>query len=288
MSQRGRVTLLVLWLLVLAGLGWMVSQRLKVSTDLRSFMPAPTTADQRLLMAQVGDGAGSRLLLLAISGQPDAKLAALSQGLVAALKKDPRYSQVLNGGFDLGALDPKLLPYRYLLSPTLDTQPLDEAYLADQLQQRLDDLSSPGASLLKDLLPRDPTLEVLKLAERWTPPRSPELREGVMVFAAARGAAGGADRRRRFRSRRAGQGHWRHRAGVSCLARQRRRASGPQRARLLQHGDRRADAASGRVDRAYFHRGFYRAAAAGLSQRELAAVGHATDRQRGPWPASRR
>jgi predicted exporter len=157
MSQRGRITLLVLWLLVLAGLGWMVSQRLKVSTDLRSFMPAPTTADQRLLMAQVGDGAGSRLLLLAISGQPDAKLAALSQGLVAALKKDPRYSQVLNGGFDLGALDPKLLPYRYLLSPTLDTQPLDEAYLADQLQQRLDDLSSPGASLLKDLLPRDPT-----------------------------------------------------------------------------------------------------------------------------------
>jgi len=179
MGQRGRITLLVLWLLVLAGLGWMVSQRLKVSTDLRSFMPAPTTPDQRLLMEQVGEGPGSRLLLLAISGQSDARLASLSQGLVAALKKDPRYGQVLNGGFDLGALDPKLLPYRYLLSPTLDTQPLDEAYLADQLQQRLDDLSSPGASLLKDLLPRDPTLEVLKLAERWAPPKSPELREGV-------------------------------------------------------------------------------------------------------------
>jgi len=179
MGQRGRITLLVLWLLVLAGLGWMVSQRLKVSTDLRSFMPAPTTPDQRLLMEQVGEGPGSRLLLLAISGQSDAKLASLSQGLVGALKKDPRYGQVLNGGFDLGALDPKLLPYRYLLSPTLDTQPLDEAYLADQLQQRLDDLSSPGAGLLKDLLPRDPTLEVLKLAERWAPPKSPELREGV-------------------------------------------------------------------------------------------------------------
>lgn len=201
MRRGGRATLLVLWLLALAGLGWMVAQRLKISTDLRSFMPAPTTPDQRLLMEQVGEGPGSRLLLLAISArcptpaahtptaatpcaslpadQRDAALAGLSQGLAAALQKDPRYSQVINGSFDLGALDPGLLPYRFLLSPTLDTQPLDEAYLADQLQQRLDDLSSPAASLLKGLLPRDPTLEVLKLAQLWAPAKSPEVREGV-------------------------------------------------------------------------------------------------------------
>jgi predicted exporter len=179
MRRGGRAILLLVWLLVLAGLGWIVSQRLKVSTDLRSFMPAPTTPDQRLLMEQVGEGPGSRLLLLTISGKPDAQLAALSQGLLHALHGDPRYSQMINGGFDLGALDPKLLPYRYLLSPTLDTQPLDESFLADQLQQRLDDLSSPAASMLKDLLPRDPTLEMLKLAERWAPAKSPEIREGV-------------------------------------------------------------------------------------------------------------
>ncbi|HWX66001.1 MAG TPA: MMPL family transporter [Rhodanobacter sp.] len=179
MRRVARATLLIAWLLALAGLGWMVSQCLKISTDLRSFMPAPTTPDQRLLMEQVGEGPGSRLLLLSISGSSDEQLAALSQGLVAALKKDPRYSQALNGSFDLGALDANLLPYRYLLSPTLDTQPLDKAYLTDQLQQRLDDLSSPAASLLKGLLPRDPTLEMLKLAELWTPAKSPELREGV-------------------------------------------------------------------------------------------------------------
>ncbi|MCW8806541.1 MAG: xanthomonadin transporter, partial [Rhodanobacter sp.] len=185
MRRSARATLLILWLLALAGLGWMVSQRLKVGTDLRSFMPAPTTPDQRLLMEQVGDGPGSRLLLLAISrstvarADSDRQLATLSQGLLGALRHDPRYSQVLNGSFDLGALDPALLPYRYLLSPTLDTQPLDEAYLADQLQQRLDDLSSPAASLLKGLLPRDPTLETLKLAERWAPAKSPTLRDGV-------------------------------------------------------------------------------------------------------------
>ncbi|HEV2682092.1 MAG TPA: MMPL family transporter [Rhodanobacter sp.] len=179
MRRGARAMLLIVWLLALAALGWTVSQRLKVSTDLRSFMPAPTTPDQRLLMEQVGEGPGSRLLLLSISGQSDEQLASLSQGLLGALKQDRRYSQVINGSFDLGALDAGLLPYRYLLSPTLDTQPLDETYLADQLQQRLDDLSSPAASLLKGLLPRDPTLEMLKLAELWAPTKSPEVREGV-------------------------------------------------------------------------------------------------------------
>ena len=180
MRSRARLVLLLLWLLVLAGLGGLIAQRLQVSTDLRSFMPAPTTPDQRLLMEQVGEGPGSRLLLLAIGGaQGDAALAALSQGLLAQLQGDRRYAQVANGRFDLGALDARLLPYRYLLSPTLDSETLDAGFLTDQLQQRLDDLSSPAASLFKDLLPRDPTLEVLKLAERWAPATAPQVREGV-------------------------------------------------------------------------------------------------------------
>ncbi|HXE76894.1 MAG TPA: MMPL family transporter [Rhodanobacter sp.] len=178
-SRKARTGLLVTWLLVLAALGWIVAQRLHVTTDLRSFMPAPTTPDQRLLMDQVGEGPASRLLLLAIDGAPSGSLARLSRGLAVALKHDPRYAEVLNGNVDLGALPDGLLAYRYLLSPTLDTQALDEPYLADQLQQRVDDLSSPGASLLKPLLPRDPTLEVLKLAQLWAPARSPELRDGV-------------------------------------------------------------------------------------------------------------
>ncbi|HEV2621434.1 MAG TPA: MMPL family transporter [Frateuria sp.] len=175
-----RVAMLaVAWLLALALLGLWVVQRLHVSTDLRSFMPAPTTPDQRLLMEQVGEGPGSRLLLLAIAGADEASLARLSQDLAARLKPDARYTQVLNGSFDLTALDAKLLPYRYLLSPTLDTHTLDAPFLREELEQRLDDLSSPAASLLKDLLPRDPTLEVLKLAQRWAPANAPELREGV-------------------------------------------------------------------------------------------------------------
>jgi predicted exporter len=179
MPLRARVALLAGWLLVLALLGLWVVKHLQVGTDLRSFMPAPTTPDQRLLMEQVGEGPGSRLLLLAITGKDEATLAKLSQALAAKLKADPRYAQVLNGSFDLTALDPKLLPYRYLLSPTLDTHALDAAFLGDELQQRLDELGSPAASLFKGLLPRDPTLEVLKLAQRWAPARSPQIRDGV-------------------------------------------------------------------------------------------------------------
>src|SRR5690242_6244823 len=142
-------------------------------------MPPPQTADQKLLLDEIGEGPGSRLLLLAISGASPQQLAQLSQGLKAALQKDPRFLRVANGSADIHALASDLLPYRYLLSPTLDTQRLDADYLRDQLAQRLEDLSSPAASLLKPLLPRDPTLEILKLAERWAPPKQPQLRDGV-------------------------------------------------------------------------------------------------------------
>ncbi len=67
-----------------------------------------------------------------------------------------------------------LLPYRYLLSDTLDTQKLDATFLREQLGERIQDLSSPAGSVLEPLIPRDPTLEVLKLAEAWQPARQPQ------------------------------------------------------------------------------------------------------------------
>jgi predicted exporter len=76
-------------------------------------------------------------------------------------------------------LDESLLPYRYLLTSSFDEEPLDESLLADELSQRVEDLGSPAATLLKPLLPRDPTLEIMKLAERWSPPKAPLLRDGV-------------------------------------------------------------------------------------------------------------
>lgn len=179
MTGARRAGLVALWLAVLAVLAFGVSRTLVVGNDLRSFMPPAQTADQRLLLDQIGEGPAARLLLLAISAPAAEAAAALSQQLAAALRGDARFSEVLNSDVDLSALDPQWLPYRYLLAPTLDHAAFDADFLRAQLEQRLQDLGSPGAELLKPLLPRDPTLETLALAQRWTPAHAPLLRDGV-------------------------------------------------------------------------------------------------------------
>ena len=179
MTRGARVAAGLLWLALVAALGWGVAAHLKISSDLRDFVPPARSADQKLLLDEIGRGPGSRLLLLAISGAPPPRLATLSRGLDAALAQDPHFAHVANGGDDLAEIASGLLPYRYLLSPTLDAQRLDAAYLRAQLQRRIEDLSSPAASMLEPWLRRDPTLETLKLARLWAPPHQPALRDGV-------------------------------------------------------------------------------------------------------------
>ena len=178
-GNSARVAIWFAWLAVIAAIGGAVARHLEISSDLRDFVPPARTADQKLLLDEIGKGPGSRLLLLAISGAPNARLADLSRGLDAALTHDPAFAQVANGGGDLADTAPDLLPYRYLLSPTLDAHRFDAAYLRAQLQQRLEDLSSPAASMLEPWLKRDPTLETLKLAKLWAPPRQPKSIDGV-------------------------------------------------------------------------------------------------------------
>lgn len=179
MRPGARVVLYLVWLGLIVAVGFGVARHLAITSDLRDFVPPARTADQKLLLDEIGKGPGSRLLLLAISGAPEARLAELSRGLESALAHDSGFAHVANGSADLSAVAPGLLPYRYLLSPTLDTHRFDAAYLRGQLQQRVEDLSSPAASLLEPWLRRDPTLETLKLAQRWAPPRQPRLVDGV-------------------------------------------------------------------------------------------------------------
>lgn len=179
MNQRTRLALIIGWWLLLALLALLVRRGLVVDSDLRSFMPPAQNADQKLLLDEIGNGPASRLLLLAIGGAPPERLADLSRGLAQALRGDAHFARVLDGATDPGALDPSLLAYRYLLSPTLDHAEMTSAFLRDQLEQRIEDLSSPAADVLKPVLARDPTLEVLTLAQRWTPARVPLTRDGV-------------------------------------------------------------------------------------------------------------
>ena len=179
MTRGARVAIWLAWLVLIAAVGWGVARHLQISSDLRDFVPPARTADQKLLLDEIGKGPGSRLLLLAISGAPQDRLAALSRGLQDALSHDPAFAQVANGGNDLAEIASDLLPYRYLLSSSLDAHRLDATYLHAQLQQRVEDLSSPAASMLEPWLKRDPTLETLKLAQSWVPARQPKLIDGV-------------------------------------------------------------------------------------------------------------
>ncbi|HEX3836062.1 MAG TPA: hypothetical protein VHW25_03790 [Steroidobacteraceae bacterium] len=171
-AQRGsaRITAL-LWLALLAAAGLVIHHSLRISGDLRLFMPAPHDAVGRLLLDEVSEGPAAKLLLLSIHGAPPAALAATSQKLSAALRADSSFGFVSNGEQRLDMVPAALLPYRYLLSPTLDTNHLDAQYLREQLQEREQDLASPAATLLSPLLPRDPSLELLKILESWEPAR---------------------------------------------------------------------------------------------------------------------
>lgn len=189
MTPARRLALALLWLAALALAGWAISRQLELSGDLRRFMPSARTPAQKLLIDELGEGPGSRLLLVALSGDTPQALAAQSQAMRAALAAKPEFKLVANGA-DLGldAIPERLRPYRYLLSPTLDTQSFDAAYLGEELQARVQDLGSPAAAMLEPLLPNDPTLETLKLAEAWQPANAPQRLHGVWFDRAGREA----------------------------------------------------------------------------------------------------
>lgn len=180
MSARRRLALAVLWLGALLLAGWGLGGHLQLSGDLRKFMPDPETPAQKLLIDELGEGPGSRLLLVALSGEPPATLAQQSQALRERLAASPAFELVANGGTTgLEAVPERLRPYRYLLSGTLDHQALDAGYLREQLDARIQDLGSPAAALVEPLVASDPTLETLALAEAWQPANAPQRLYGV-------------------------------------------------------------------------------------------------------------
>jgi len=167
------LALLVLWIAALALLGWFVQKQLVIGADLRLFLPNPVTAEQRLLLEEIGEGPASRVLVIALEGAEPPVLADASRALVEALRENPNFRVITNGEVALDAVPDELLPYRFLLSPTLDTQALDEKYLHSELLARGRDLASPAGAFLEEWLPRDPTLELLKLLQRWQPMQEP-------------------------------------------------------------------------------------------------------------------
>src|SRR5690606_17539286 len=166
-------SLFAAWVVLLAVLTWFVERHLDIGTDLRLFLPSPTSAEEQLLLEEIGEGPGSRVLVIALGGDTPEALADASRELAAALAENDAFRFVSNGEVSMDSVAPELLVYRYLLSPTLDEHRFDTEYLRAQLQARARDLASPAGALLEQWIPSDPTLELLALLERWQPAQEP-------------------------------------------------------------------------------------------------------------------
>src|SRR5690606_14375695 len=93
---RARLALLLGWVALLALGGVLLSRALVMEEDLRRFLPTPRTPAQVLLVDELGDGPGSRMLLLAVSGADEETLAAHSRALAAELAARPEIALVAN------------------------------------------------------------------------------------------------------------------------------------------------------------------------------------------------
>jgi predicted exporter len=159
--------LLAIWMTGIVAAVVFAQRHLEVGSDLRLFLPAPQTAEQRLVMEGIGEGPAARVLVIALEGAPPERLADASRSVVDALRDDESFVLVANGDVAADALPEALLPYRYLLSSTLDERRFDAEFLAAALDARAQDLASPAGIFLEPLLPRDPTLELINVLERW-------------------------------------------------------------------------------------------------------------------------
>jgi predicted exporter len=128
-----------------------------------------------LLLAGIGEGPASRVLVVALEGGSAQELADASRALAAALDQSAAFRSVANGELALESFPDELLPYRFLLSPSFDARGLDAELLHAELEARARDLASPFGLLIEPWLARDPTLELMKLAERWQPLEEPQL-----------------------------------------------------------------------------------------------------------------
>lgn len=182
------IALLGAWIAILAMLGWFVQRQLVIGADLRLFLPSPATPEQRLLLEEIGEGPASRVLVIALDGAPAAQLADASRALAESLRESTHFRFVANGELSLESIPDELLPYRFLLSTTLDTQSFDADFLRRETQARARDLASPAGTFLEPWLPRDPTLELLKVLQRWQPMQEPRREFDVWFDRAGRRA----------------------------------------------------------------------------------------------------
>jgi predicted exporter len=170
---------LCIWVLLLA-VGALIVATSRYSTDMSVFLPSQPDERERLLVDQIRDGALSRMILVGIDGGTAIERAEASRHLAARLRADPAFDGAVNGDDASREHDQALLfGRRYVLSPAVTPARFDAAGLHEAIAQTIADLSGSAGLMLKSLLPRDPTGELLRVLDRVSGGNAPNSAEGV-------------------------------------------------------------------------------------------------------------
>lgn len=177
--RRRGITAIVLWLIFLLACVGIIS-RTHFTTDLSAFLPRSPTPAQQLLMDQLRDGLASRLILVGIEGADASTRARLSRQIAQRLRADRAFVSVNNGEPVNNERDRAFLfNNRYLLSPTVTPSRFSVEGLHAALSDSIDLLTSSAGLLVKSILPRDPTGEMVQLLEQLNSGTQPKLVDGA-------------------------------------------------------------------------------------------------------------
>ncbi len=178
-----RTLVIAPWLLSIAAGAWMVAHT-RYITDLSAFLPAKPTAVQRLLVDQLRDGPASRLILIALENGDAQARAQVSARMAALLRSDAKFSSVENGEpFSAERDRDFLFQHRYLLSRAVDPQRFSADGLRAAIGQTIETLESSTGLMMKSLVPRDPTGEMLQIVDQLGRTQRPRTQDGVWVSA---------------------------------------------------------------------------------------------------------
>jgi predicted exporter len=170
-----------IWFILFAFCIFVVS-RVQIGADLSAFLPRTPTPVQQLLSEQLRDGVFSRLILIGIEGGAPDALSEASKQLAKRLRNESGFSLVNNGDESSLAQDQIfLLENRYLLSPAVTPEHFTPTALHAALENSLQLLGSPAGIMLKQLIPRDPSGEMLHLLEGFSGQNQPASHQGVWV-----------------------------------------------------------------------------------------------------------
>lgn len=158
----------------------LVVSRIEVVTDLSFFLPEGRSVERQALA--VGFDRPGTLMMVRLSGAPEADLAEISDRLSAALRGEPSVALVRNGRPKLDpAMRKYLLENRYLLGPDFAADHFSPSALREAIGEELDRLAGTAGWASREIFPRDPVGRFRDLFPQPRTPGGPDRRHGVWM-----------------------------------------------------------------------------------------------------------